>query len=244
MNKKIITITLLIICFLISTQVYAVPDTVTLNNPNIDLYVTHVFNSPYNYVRFNSPTVGLYIRSWEININHGYNSYIEWNITSIPDNADISEIQFRYQGLYNSASSFRGKIMSMEGRNSDYADTNAGNGLFFTDMGDGIEFYSANTFPVVAVNEHIHLLPMANDNLEAHLAGNWWAVGLSMDNGINYKRIASENYNGANPIPTLYVEYTLPVIPPSDIIYPQGFPFINLIIVILIFIIMVILFRR
>lgn len=160
------------------------------------------------YYRINSPTSGLFFRNYVPATQHGYRSYIEYDVTRIPIGVTVSKIELRYAGLYNVDSGNPGKIMSMEHRSTYYPDTYAGNAAFYIDAGDGTTFHSSNAFPVVGANKAVALASSAYTDLQNHLSGGWWAIALALLVGSSYKAIYSVNQAGATPPPTLYVEYS------------------------------------
>jgi hypothetical protein len=155
----------------------------------------------YNYIHLeNTSTNGL------------YRGYIEWNISTIPNDANITNIIFKYSSL-NRDGDGDAHISAMNYRPSSSSSQNVWN-----DSGDGTIYANVDGFPVIGNNQEIRNnqeINLGNDaitDLEAALVTNWFAIGFCLDDETllnnNYSKIYSMESTSANPKPTLYVEYS------------------------------------
>lgn len=141
-------------------------------------------------------------------------SYVEWDITSIPNGADVTNTVFKFDVDSINIGSLK---------NCDYNEMNtqpspATAGTIWTDINDGTTFVDNNSIcTTVGDNKSLDLGTSADADVEAQLASNWWAVGITLQNltleadkaGHN---MASEENATPTPAPTLEVTYTtLPV---------------------------------
>ncbi len=139
--------------------------------------------------------------------------FIEWDISSIPDDATITDVVFKYQGERNDASSDC-SIYQMENQPSAQPDQTApggGNNTIWDDAADGNGYVlSHSTFPEVGESKQIDLGSTAVSDLQSNLTTNWFAIGLKNDEGTlnEADKIYSSRYGTVNPAPTLYVTFT------------------------------------
>ncbi len=136
---------------------------------------------------------------------HIWRAFIEWDITSIPDVATVTEVTFKYHGRSHTADG--GHIHEFGFRPS----TSGTNQQKYNEAGEGTVYASGGGFPVVGANQQINLGAVARTDLEAQLSANWFAIGLQNDNEATESyscKINSEDYGSSNPKPSLYVVYS------------------------------------
>ncbi len=140
--------------------------------------------------------------------------FVEWDISSIPDDATITDVVFKYHGEENHASSLT-YIYQMGIQPSiqiNHFDPDVGgNDEIWTDAADGTAYLSDSpTFPEVGENKEIDLGSSAVSDLQSNLTTNWFAIGLKNDEGTAGQKdsIFSSRYGTVNPPPTLYVTFT------------------------------------
>jgi predicted nucleotidyltransferase len=193
------------------------PGTVTLSASTIDGYIegqdtgaspdadTWVRQTSSNDIPFYYYEVGGDGR-WD-------RGFIEWDISSIPDDATITDVVFKYHGETNNASSLT-YIYSMENQPSAQPDTTGsggGNKTIYDDAANGNAYLSgSSTFPEIGESKQIDLGSTADSDLQSNLTTNWFAIGLKNDEGTAGQKdsIYSSEYSTANPSPTLYVNFT------------------------------------
>ena len=186
------------------------PDTSTLDNPALDGLITKTsIGSVYDASLTGStirtgPSVG---ESGRI-----FRGFVEWDITSIPDNVDITDTIFKFDCKYDRYGRTSGAF-GMEIRPST---TFPDNETIFTEIGSGTQYipYDSGFFPSAGNNKQHDLGTSADSDLEAALIGNWFAIGFRMDNEAYdiyshmYEFLESEDASDPTPPPSLYVEYT------------------------------------
>lgn len=166
--------------------------TVTLNNPTEDGFIWGVCRERMN----DGDYIGV---GNNLGIMRGY---IEWDISSIPDGSTILNTVFKYHGVthYEDA-----HIHEMLGARPSISD----NDTIYNEAGEGTVYAAPAGFPVVGTNKQIDLGASADADLQSQLTSDWFAIGLQGDVETDFSDIYSEERSGANPKPTLYVEYTL-----------------------------------
>lgn len=177
------------------------PSTASFNDPTEDGY-TYSTTSSENW-EYTSST-GDDIRFFKTAQYAWYRGYVEWDITSVPDNANITEVLFQYHGKIT----YTGDVYITEINNR--PSTTDGQTLV-DDIKDGTVFLlqTGFNFPVSSPDQERDLGDDACDDLEAQLSANWWAIGLKHDGVIDFeKRIYSEEYSSVQPPPTLNITYT------------------------------------
>lgn len=136
-------------------------------------------------------------------------SFVEWDISSIPDDAKINSVSFRYHGSQHTNGCH---IRDMSTRPS-----TGGTGTIYNDMGTGDIYADPAGFPVAAANQDVGLNEQAVSDLQDQLPSDWFAIGMRADNegysGWNW--ILSEN-TGATPKPTLVVNYRIDSCTPPE----------------------------
>lgn len=173
--------------------------TVILDNPTQD---GHVINS----------SSGVFSREYETEyMNNGFafekvfRSYIEWDISEIPDNAEILSTVFIYNGRYHGVNA---KITEI---NNTMPSTSSDK-LLFEELGKGTTYAAPGGFPVETIDKNIDLGSLALASFKSHLVNNWFAIGILSKNEKKeaYNIIAPEEFEHATPKPTLKVRYKLP----------------------------------
>ncbi len=204
--KKYLLLLILILVFSVSFIIgQADPDTVTLSDPTEDGYAEEWYGG-MEYLR--SPNTN-YIDFWWGGGPKVCRGYVEWDISSIPDTATITNVVFKYHG--HSCSSETKYIYQMSNQPSVQSDDDAGNKVIYDDAKDGHLYHSSTTFPEVGTGKEIDLGSNADGDLQIQLSLGWFAIGLSSDEGVvEDNAIYSEEYAEVNPPPTLYVEYSVP----------------------------------
>lgn len=135
-------------------------------------------------------------------------SFVEWDISSIPDDAEISSVAFRYQGGQHTNDCH---IRDMSTRPS-----TGGDGAIYNDIGTGNVYADPAGFPLVGTNREVGLNEQAASDLQDQLPSDWFAIGMRADSensGLN--TILSENV-AATPKPTLVVNYRIDSCTPPE----------------------------
>ena len=122
--------------------------------------------------------------------------YVEWDISSIPDSANVYDTDFKYEG---ETAEDNCKIYDIANQPSASSDS-----TIFNDCGDGTEFVS--DFDIVASTNQIQDLGSSADtDVESRLEDDWFAIGLYCEY-IPGGAIYSDDY-ASTPDPSLYVYY-------------------------------------
>jgi len=184
------------------------PDTVTLSNPTEDGHINFNFVTTYTRDKisltfdvgcddFEEPQPILMKRA-----------YVEWNVSSIPDNAIVSDTVFRYHGSDHDIDCHIHEMLGAQP--SVQANNNAGNQAIYDEAGEGTVYADPAGFPEVGENKQVDLGASADSDLQSQLSSDWFAIGIQADTEVSalYSTIYSEERATANPKPTLYVEYT------------------------------------
>lgn len=141
-----------------------------------------------------------------------YRSWVSWDTSSIPDDANVSDVVFKFAVFYVDASSAAGRIHSLENNPSTTSD-----GTLNADIRDGTMYISSDTkLGTLGDNQQIDLGSSADSRLDSDLASgiNWFGIGISETTetspGSNYDMLAidSKEATDGNPKPTLQVTYT------------------------------------
>ena len=188
----------------------APPGSITLSDPTEDAHITKT-NTGETYARSTSatslrtgPSVGSGGNTWR--------SYVEWDVSGIPDGSDVTDTVFKFHAQYDRVGRTSGAF-AMANRPS----TTGSDSAVYADMGDGTQYiaYSSGFFPAASTNKEHDLGTSADSDLEAALSGNWFAIGMRMDDEAydpvshKYEYLYSEDADPTpTPTPTLYVEYT------------------------------------
>lgn len=136
--------------------------------------------------------------------------YVEWDITSIPDGADVTDTVFKFD------------IESVSNpRNCDYNEINTKPSTAtvqgaYDDIGDGTTFVDNNAVCTTAGdNKLVDLGTSADTDVEAQLTSNWWAVGGKLDDEVresvsDHQVVFEPEEDLPTPAPTLEITYTIP----------------------------------
>jgi len=131
-----------------------------------------------------------------------YRGYIEWNISSIPDGATITDTKFQYDGWYHGLDCHIHDILQAQPSQSS-------NEPVYHDAGNGTVYADPDGFPVVGDNQEVDLGASADSDLQSQLSSDWFAIGLQGDvENSGESEIESEDCADATPKPTLVVTYT------------------------------------
>ncbi len=171
------------------------PATSTFNDPTEDGYIDDT------YTRTNTST-SITFYNVAGSVRRGY---VEWDISSIPDDATIDDVDFNYHGYVAVNSQHEGQIYPMELRPSV-----SGNEDVWNDIANGTKYYGANGFPEIGTGKTVDLGSSADSDVQSHLALDWFAIGLKGEDEVTQgrtKRFYSEDFASANPKPTLQVTY-------------------------------------
>jgi len=181
---------------------------ITLNNPTQDGFIEK-YNTTYyhNYIADDldmgppAPAIGGDI----------FRSYVEWDISDIPDGSTITLVKFKYQGrIYHTDC----EVRAMASQPTAQADTQAGRQVIYDDAGDGTIYAAPSGFPVEGTNKEIDLGEDACTDLQNGLSANWFAIGIQNIDEVydeyndKTNAIRAEDFSSVTPPPTLYVEYT------------------------------------
>ena len=185
------------------------PDTATLSNPVEDGCIKHWYSGLYERVNTDSYIeVGGYLHPQDY--FYVARGYVEWDVSSIPDNADVTKVVFKYDGYLRDIGSPDCHIHEMKGaRPSTSSDPTV-----YSEAGEGTVYADPDGFPVADVDQ-VDLGSSAASDLELQLSSNWFAIGIQADaeNTDSYSYIYAEE-GGGQIDPTLYVEY-VPNNPPN-----------------------------
>ncbi len=195
--------------------------TATLNNPTEDGYVK--WNGAATYDREEALANMTFGWVFEAPPEDTNRAYVEWDVSGI--SGIITKVEFRYNGKANVANSW---IYAMANQPSVQSDDNAGNQVIFDDAGGGTAYLSNDAvFPEVGTGKDVGGASGPawdtdpSSDLQAALGGGWFAFGFKITETLGspttFNEIYTEEEGGVNPAPTLYVEYTAPVVvtPPT-----------------------------
>ncbi|MBA7687937.1 hypothetical protein ES703_96411 [subsurface metagenome] len=132
--------------------------------------------------------------------------YIEWDISSIPDSATITNVVFKYHGDSHQIDCHIHEMMGTR-------PSTASDAAVYLEAGTGTVYAGPAGFPVEGTDKEVDLGASADADLEYQLThGDWFAIGIQSDDESQKKlsKIRSEEDAGATPKPTLFIEYTLP----------------------------------
>ena len=205
-------------------------ETVTLSDP-VDAHYTSYSQNSGSYYR---------ILMWDIWFGNDEETsttrgYVEWDISSIPDEATITSVVFKYHGYEHWID---GHIHAMANKPSAQSNDPTGNGVIYNDAGDGTVYADPAGFPELGPQKEVDLGLDAASDLQAALVNDWFAIGLQSDAEILGSDVGScilgiytiPDWVGtsADPKPTIEVTYTVPaLIPdltPKAITVPALFP--------------------
>jgi len=182
------------------------PYTSTLNNPTQDGHVYYYYASGMS--GYSRDSTGDVIKMYDMivvpyYIYYYYRGYVEWDVSSIPDGATISDTDFKYHGKSTGSGAHINEMLGARpSTSSDLA--------VYTEIGEGTTYANPAGFPEAGTNKQVDLGGDADLDLQDQLSSDWFAIGL-MGEGTSTTEIYSEDYASANPKPTLYVEYLMNV---------------------------------
>ena len=169
---------------------------VELSDPTEDGNVSEVYFRDNSYSRL---CINL-DPEWDI-----CRAYVEWDTSSIPDQAIITKTVFKYHGSRHDVDAH---IHEMLGARPSTSSDQA----VYDEAGEGTVYADLAGFPEVGADKEVDLGSSANSDLQSLLDEDWFAIGIQSDNEnflAGYSTIMSEEYENADPKPTLYAEYTL-----------------------------------
>lgn len=177
-------------------------------DPTEDGYIVELQATPPTYSRYNAGTI---IRAGKAVPDYVwlYRGYVEWDISSLPESAMVSLLKFKYHGATHNIDCHIHEMMGTR-------PSTGGNQAVFDEAGEGNIYAEPAGFPEAGTTKEVTLSAQAITDLEAQLGVNWFAIGIQSDNEATtiYQDIASEEYGGVTPPPTLYIEY-IDVQPPT-----------------------------
>ena len=136
-------------------------------------------------------------------------SSTEWNISTIPDVADIIDVDLRFDVSIASGATEDCDFNSIEHKPS----TSSNQGLY-DDIGNGTTFVNTSTLcHGVASDKLLDLGTSADSDLESNLVDDWWAVGIKYDPESRTPTGIFSNFGDIE----LQVTYTLPPDPITDL---------------------------
>lgn len=204
MKKILLIISIIVLAFSVNF-VYGNPDSATLDDPTDDGVVSYDTYSE----EYTKDTT-----EYRIGYSYSYDyigrMYIEWDISSIPDGATITNVVFKYEGYSNSIDCHIHECKGVQP--SDISDgTNAVQESLYNELGEGIVYADPAGFPVVAHDQEVNLGATAISDLQAQLSVDWFAIGIQSDNeeSDDLSEIATEEWGVQYTKPTLYVEYSM-----------------------------------
>jgi len=131
--------------------------------------------------------------------------FAEFDISSIPINAHITNVTFKYDG----------KIHNMDCNisNMTVQPTASTAQQIYDNIGTGADYYNDTGFPVVGSNQSVNLGLCAINDLQRKINNSitWFSIGLYTNSPISPVSLinASENVD-ATPPPTLQIDYQVP----------------------------------
>lgn len=186
--------------FTSSDSTYDVRILETSNNDICDI------SGSYNLVDDNVLTVGSGVTASSTDCHR---SVIEWDISSIPDNAVITDVDVSFEtGSIGTANNCEWNPITNQPSIS-------ATGTVFADIADGTPYADNNAeCTTVGINRLVDLGTSADSDLQALLSSDWFAVGIQAENeavGVSstLNTLRAEPWP-ATPDPTLTVTYFLP----------------------------------
>jgi len=136
-----------------------------------------------------------------------FRAFAEFDISSIPKNANITNITFKYDG--------RRHYIDCNISNMTVQPINSTAQQIYTNIGTGTDYYNGTGFPVLGSNQSINLGLYAINDLQRDINdSNWFALGIYTNESLNHISDinASENVDSTPP-PTLQIDYQVPAKP-------------------------------
>lgn len=184
------------------------PATETLDNPTVDGYIQFWLGS---YLRFDT---GEFTRSG-YDGSRLYRAYVEWNTAAIPDGSTVTDTVFKYECDTRDIDCHIHEMLGCQP--STQADDQAGNQAIYDEAGEGTVYVDQDGFPELTFQHSIDLGVDADTDVENLLASDWFAIGIQSDNegSSAQSQIQTRDDVGANPPPTLEVDYNPPAAGPA-----------------------------
>ena len=138
-------------------------------------------------------------------VSHTYRSFVEFDISDIPKNANITNVTFKYTGKYHYIIC-NVTNMTVQPSQSNYD-------FIYNDIGFNTIYTNETSFPIVGGYKSINLGLYAIEDLQKAINdSDWFSIGIKSCNETitNMSYIyASENIY-ATPPPTLQIDYQVP----------------------------------
>lgn len=205
---------------LLPNETLVIDPTYSSNNPTEDSYILDddndnaCENTGGTYTE-TSGTANLYVSTpTAASAYDCIRTFIEWDISSIPDASIVSDTVFKFDV----------DLVAGSGRNCDVNDLEkqpsiSSAATIFADIANGTNFITNNNAcTTTGNNKSLDLGANGDQEIENNLSVNWFGIGIKYNNevqdGTNHDTdIASEEDAGATPKPTLEVTYTTPTAP-------------------------------
>lgn len=180
------------------TQTISTGVTQTLSNPIVDGWVRsdNGKSTTDNYLRCG------------IDVGKIYRSFVEWNLSTLPTGTVITSAKF----LYHCVAEY--EYCCIRECLGERPSTNSAASLLYTECGEGSFYSTTSAFPATGANQIITLgvdsTSTACIDIGNQISSGWFAIGVQKYNdagGITW--IYSEEAGGANPPPSLYIEYNI-----------------------------------
>ncbi len=140
----------------------------------------------------------------------------EWNISLIPDGADVIDINFSFNvAQLGAAPNNRLSFRSMADNSTTYLNNNTGNGLFYNDMGNGTNFTSLDLTGKDFKSVNLSRNESGSKDMELNLDAekNWWGIGIHTPEtagALTTRLSTSEEVAASRPILTVLYDFILP----------------------------------
>lgn len=199
---------------LLPNQTLIIDPTYSSNNPTVDGDLLDTNNDNIcNGATLTKATGNSGINFGTVSSGNAYDclrAFIEWDITSIPDTATITNSSFQFQitSVGSAGGSLSDVTPIMTASPSVATDAN-----LWTDIGDGVDYISNSAaLNTTGANYDLDLGAGADADIQTQLVLNWFAVGLKHNSEAsladNFSEVmASEETGGATPAPTLTITY-------------------------------------
>ena len=143
---------------------------------------------------------------------------MDWDISSVPDNADLSVVNLTLNVLTVGSPVSTIFFHHMDGNSSDYTNDNTGNENFFADMGNGTNYLN-QTVTATGFNEFIlSASPTLISDLHSLLQSNvpMWSIGMRSNetgdlSAIPTAFVSEDETTSVEERPLLSLTYTLPI---------------------------------
>jgi len=139
---------------------------------------------------------------------------IEWDITSVDRNADITDVNLTLYVETLSVSESTFEFYKMDANNTFYPNDDSGNSNFYTDMGDGTNYLSSSVNTLGAWNFNLTQSAQLAPDLETILWAQrgWWNIGIKTEEiGSDKAYYVTSTEGSLLNSPVLMIQYSLPV---------------------------------